>query len=121
MEEEVKFQGVIFDQKLTFSPHIDDLANRVKQTMNILKVVSHYDWGADRKTLLRLYTMMSLSKIDYASQIYRSTCKTNLEKLDLVHNMGLRICTGAYRTSPLAILYADSGMPPLSVRREELS
>ena len=39
----------------------------------------------------------------------------------MVHNMGLRICTGAYRTSPVASIYVDSGLPPLSLRREELS
>ena len=121
LEEEVKFLGVILDQKLTFGPHIKDLASRVKESLNILKVVSHFDWGADRKTLIRLYTTLCLSKIDYACQIYGSACKTNLEKLDVVHNMGLRICTGAYRTSPLLSLYVDSGLPPLSIRREELS
>ena len=34
--------------------------------------------------------------------------------------MALRICTGAYRTSPVDSLYVDSGFPPLSIRREEL-
>ena len=65
-EDEVKFLGVIFDKKLTFSPHITDLSFRVKQSLNILKVVSHFDWGADRTTLLRLYTSLCLSKLDYA-------------------------------------------------------
>ena len=116
-----KFLGVIFDKKLTFAPHIHDLANRVKQNLNILKVISRFDWGADRKTLIRLYTSLCLSKIDYACQIYGSACKTNLEKLDRVHNLGLRICTGAFRTSPVESIYVDSGLPPLSIRREELS
>ena len=64
---------------------------------------------------------MCLSKLDYACQIYGSACKTALEKLNDVHNMGLRICTGAYRTSPVASIYVDSGIPPLSLCREELS
>ena len=120
-EDNVKFLGIIFDNKLTFGTHISDLSNRVKQSLNILKVVSHFDWGADRTTLLRLYTTLCLSKLDYACQIYGSACKTNLEKLDVVHNLGLRICTGAYRTSPVESIYVDSGLPPLSIRREELS
>ena len=120
-EDEVKFLGVIFDKKLTFGPHINNLSTKVKKTLNILKVVSHFEWGADRTTLLRLYTSLCLSKLDYACQIYGSACKTLLEKLDVVHNMGLRICTGAYRTSPVDSIYVDSGMPPLSIRREELS
>ena len=34
--------------------------------------------------------------------------------------MALRVCTGAYRTSPVDSLYVDSGIPPLFIRREEL-
>lgn len=120
-EDEIKFLGVILDKKLTFGPHIRDLSARVKKSLNVLKVVSHFDWGADRKTLLRLYSALCLSKLDYACQIYSSACKTNLEKLDIAHNMGLRICTGAYRTSPVASIHVDSGLPPLAIRRDELS
>ena len=69
---------------------------------------------------MRLYTSLCLSKIDYACQIYGSAAKTTLGKLDVVHNQALRICTGAYRTSPIDSLYVDSGMPPLALRREEL-
>ena len=36
------------------------------------------------------------------------------------YNMAICICTGAYRTSPIDSLYVDSGIPPLSIRREEL-
>lgn len=120
-EDNVKYLGVIFDKKLTFSSHISDLAIRVKSSLNILKVVSHIEWGADRSTLLRLYTTLCLSKIDYACQIYGCAAETNLKKLDIVHNLALRICTGAYRTSPVDSIYVDSGIPPLSIRRKELS
>ena len=34
---------------------------------------------------------------------------------------GFILCTGAYRSSPVASIYVDSGVPPLSLRREELS
>ena len=119
-EDQIKFLGVIFDKKLTFGPHINNVATNVRQSLNILKVVSHFDWGADRTTLLRLYTSLCLSRIDYACQIYSSACKTHLSKLDVVHNMGLRICTGAYKTSPVESLYVVSGMPALAIRREEL-
>ena len=119
-ENSVKYLGIIFDKKLTFGQHIIELANNVKKACNILKVVSNFNWGADRTTLLRLYSSLCLSKMDYGCQVYGSACKTNLHKLDIVHNMALRICTGAYRTSPIESIYVDSGMVPLSNRREEL-
>ena len=120
-EERVKFLGVIFDSKLTFGPHIDDLVSKTKKSLNILKVVSSFNWGADRTSLLRLYSALCRSKMDYACQIYSAACRTHLKKLDVVHNQGLRLCTGAYITSPIESLLVDSGEMPLELRREELS
>ena len=119
-EDSIKYLGIIFDQKLTFAHHINEIVCNVKLRLNILKVVSSCNWGADRTTLLRMYQALCLSKIEYGSQIYGSACKTTLAKLDVVHNMALRICTGAYRTSPIDSLYVDAGIPPLFIRREEL-
>ena len=119
-EDLVKYLGIFLDKKLTFAHHINTIVCDVKKRMNILKVVSSFNWGADRTTLLRLYQSLCLSKFDYGCQIYGSSCTTSLGKLDVVQNMALRICTGAYRTSPIDSLCVDSGFPPLSIRREEL-
>ena len=119
-EREVKFLGMIFDSKLTWSSHIDSLKVRVKQSLNILKVVSGYDWGADKKSLLRLYDSLCRSKLEYGCQIYSSACMTKLKELDVVHNAGLRICSGALKTSPIESLYIDTDELPLELRREEL-
>ena len=120
MEKKVKFLGMILDEKLTWNRHIDNLKIKVKESMNILKVVSGFSLGADKKSLLRLYDSLCRSKLEYGCQIYSSACKTKLRELDVVHNMGLRICTGAFRTSPVESLYVDSNELPLDLRREEL-
>ena len=76
-EDKVKYLGIILDKKLTFEYHITEIANEVRHCLNILKVVSHFNWGADRTTLLRLYTVLCLSKIDYGCQMYSSACRTS--------------------------------------------
>ena len=48
--KQYKFLGLIFDNKLNFIPHIQYLKSKCKKALNVLKVVSHYDWGADRKS-----------------------------------------------------------------------
>lgn len=58
--------------------------------------------------------------MEYACQVYGSACKATVEKLDVVHNMAILLCKGAYRTSPVDGLYVDSGIPLLSFIREEL-
>ena len=119
-EKEVKFLGLIFDSKLTWTSHINALKLKVKKSLNILKVISGFDWGADKKSLLRLYDSLCKSKLDYGCQIYSSACKSKLKELDVAHNMGLRICSGAFRTSPVESLYIDNNELPLDLRREEL-
>ena len=56
--------------------------------MNILKVLSRTEWGADQTTLLKLYRSLVRSKLDYGCIVYGSASKTALAKLDPVHNQG---------------------------------
>ena len=60
--EETKFLGIIFDKKLTFLPYIKKLKANCQKTLNLLRVVAHTDWGADKKILLNLYRTIVRSK-----------------------------------------------------------
>ncbi|GFU39063.1 RNase H domain-containing protein [Trichonephila clavipes] len=62
-----------------------------------LCVVKHLLGGADRPSLLRVYQAIVLSRIDYGCVAYGSACNSTLQKLDPVHHMALRICSGAFR------------------------
>jgi hypothetical protein len=48
--------------------------------------------------------------------LYVCAKKFELSVIDPVHNTGLRLATGAFRTNRLDSLYAGSGEPPLTVR-----
>ena len=81
--KEVKFLGLIWDTKLTFEPHIEYLKARCQKSINILKVLSRTEWGADQTTLLKLYRSLVRSKLDYGCLVYGSASKTALAKLIL--------------------------------------
>ena len=119
--EEAKFLGVIFDRKLSFIPQIRYIKAKCLKALNILKVLSNTSWGADRSTLLHLYRSLIRSKLDYGSVVYGSARKSCLQTLDTVHNQGLRLALGAFRTSPISSLYAEANEPSLFLRREKLS
>ncbi|GBL94579.1 putative RNA-directed DNA polymerase from transposon X-element [Araneus ventricosus] len=118
---EVRFLGIIFDRKLTFLSHIRYLRKRCERLLNILKVLSNTSWGADRTSLLRIYESVILSRIDYGCVVYGSACASNLKKIDPLHHSALRICSGAFRTSPIDSLYVECFQMPLSLRRQKLS
>ena len=121
VSDTAKFLGVVFDKKITFLPHILNLRTRCDKWLNILKVLSNTSWGADRMSLLKIYRAVIRSKLDYACQVYGSAGSSYLKKLDTVHHSALRICSGAFRTSPVVSLQVDCVEPPLYLIREKLS
>ena len=50
-----------------------------------------------------------------------SARKSYLKSLDTIHHQGLRLALGAFRTSPIESLYAESNEPSIYIRREKLS
>ena len=50
--------------------------------------------------------------------VYRSTRRSYLKELNPIHNQSLRL--GAFRTSPIGILYAEAHGEPLQIRSEKL-
>ncbi|GFV58938.1 putative RNA-directed DNA polymerase from transposon X-element [Trichonephila clavipes] len=53
--------------------------------------------------------------------LYGSARASVLKRLDTVHHSALRICSGAFRTSPVTSLYVVCHQPPLELRRRQLS
>ena len=53
--------------------------------------------------------------------MYGSARKSYLHMLDPIHNQGLRLCLGAFRTSPVESLYVDAHEPCLGARCARLS
>ena len=74
--------------------------------------------GADRDTLITLYQTFILSKIQYGAAVYGTASPTVLRKLDTVQHTALRIALGAFVSTPVAGLHAESGLLPLASLRD---
>ena len=114
---QVKFLGIIFDQHLNWKEHLDYIKAKALKALDLLKKLSHTKWGARRDTMFMIYKATVLSILDYCCPIYASASESALKTLDVVHHQGIRLCTGAFRSSPVVSLLAESGMLPLSLRR----
>ena len=66
--------------------------------------------------MLRIYDSLCRSKL----RLYIVVKFVLLRELDVIHNMGLRICAGASKTSPVGSLYVDYHKLSLDLKREEL-
>ena len=78
------------------------------KALNLLKVFISHKLGCGQTTLLHLYRSLIRSKLDYGSILYGSARKSYLQMLDTVHNQGLRLALGAFRTSPVSSLNVES-------------
>lgn len=116
--DNAKFLGLTFDSHLNWRDHIRNLKARCMQRMNVIKAVTRVHWGADRPTLLLLYKAIILSVLDYGCQIYGNASDSALDKLDPVHHQGIRLSSGAFRSSPINSLMAEAGAMPLLYHRQ---
>lgn len=116
----VRILGLIFDEKMNWKQHLKVLKGECLKRMNIIKSISSTNWGADKTIIKNTYNAFIRSKIDYGSIVYSSACNTLLKTLEPIHNQSQRLAIGAFRTSPISSILAESGAAPLAYRREQL-
>ena len=120
-QSSARFLGVILDSRLSYRDHILQLRTTCQQALNVLKTVSRMRYGADRRSLLLLYRSLIRSRLDYASIVYDLASNSAKRPIDTVHHAGVRIATGAFRTTPIVSLLVEADEAPLALRRQELS
>ncbi|GFX67729.1 putative RNA-directed DNA polymerase from transposon X-element [Trichonephila clavipes] len=65
--------------------------------------------------------MLYVDDLQASCQVYGSARASVLKRLYTIHHSALRICSGAFRTSPVTSLYVVCQQPPLELRRRQLS
>ena len=111
-----KYLGVIFDTKLSYRSHVDSVVTKCSKRMNLLKLLTRTYWGADKKSLLKIYRSLIRPVIDYGMPAYFMTAKSQVKKIEIVQNQALRICCGAMPSTPTCILQAACNEMPLHLR-----
>ena len=71
--------------------------------------------------MLRLYRSVVRSKLDYSCVVYGSARASYLQSLDRVQNAALRVCLGAFRTTPVSSLHVEANELPLWLRSQKLA
>ena len=115
-----KFLGVVLDApRLTWHKHVEHVQQRSHRALNLLKAVSHHNWGADRALLCKLYKALVLSRLLYGSELYGSAAPTILKPLKVIQNTALRIICGARTTSPIISLEIETHVMPLHLKFQQ--
>ena len=101
--DSIKYLGMVVDRKLNWKEHIKAVRTDCLRRLDLLKCISRTSWGSDRTTMLRVYRAIIRSKLDYGCFLYGTASRSSLQLLDSIHNAAIRLCTGAYRSSPVTL------------------
>ena len=64
---QVKFLGIIFDSKLTFQKHFEDILERCNNRYYHLRLLANKKWGPSPATLIQIYKQCVRPIFEYGS------------------------------------------------------
>lgn len=113
-KNEVKYLGVILDNKLNFSTHVNKAIEKYNNAFRAQYSLICRNSTLSMKNKLIIYLTYLRPIITYASPIWASTTKTNLNKLQVLENKTLRMICNAkwyFRNTEIKIAL---NIPPLN-------
>ena len=119
--ENLRILGLYFNNRYLWNEHVKLLCTNLKNRLNIVKCLSNHKLECNVNSLLNIVRSIILSKIDYGLQIYSATSQNNLNKIKSIYHNALRLALGAYRSTPINNIMAESGFQHLSERIEQIT
>ena len=113
-EQTAKYLGVLIDDKLNWKQHIDSVAKKVGRNLGILRRVSKH---LPMKTRKMLFNAIVLPHLDYCCVVWANCTKELQQKLQRLHNYGMRIILQVPARSPSSMSRAKLRWTTLEQRR----
>ncbi|XP_045105294.1 uncharacterized protein LOC123500720 [Portunus trituberculatus] len=116
-----QYLGVWVDQRLTFRKEVEYLKERTKTRLSVMRAITNTRAGATHRVLRLYYVQAVRSLIDYAAVGLVSLADSNKKSLETIQSHALRTILGAPRWTNVLALQNEAGLPPLSMRIEQLA
>ena len=118
--KEYRFLGVTIDSDLRFTKHIENIAEKARKRVNIMRCMSTKDWGFSPESQRKLFMTYVRSVLDYASPSWNAwISETSRGELQKVQNQGLRAINNMCKTCPIDFLHLEAAIEPLADRFEQ--
>nr|XP_012152956.1 PREDICTED: uncharacterized protein LOC105664166 [Megachile rotundata] len=114
-----KFLGMWLDEALDFRRHTEYVVSKLKKRMNILKCIGGIRKGTEPETIIKIFKALIRSVVEYGGQFCIKD-KRNREKVQKIHNAGIRIAMGYRLSIPINVMETEAGIMDLETRLETL-
>ncbi|XP_018367425.1 PREDICTED: uncharacterized protein LOC108763958 [Trachymyrmex cornetzi] len=112
----VRFLGVLLDPKLSGKPHMSYIINKGKRILQIIQALRGTWRRAHPHMLLTIYRAMLRASIEYSALIFGLKHNNLSRALQIIQNQALRLCFGYRISTPLNVIFAESGELTLTHR-----
>lgn len=116
-----KLLGLTFDYGLRWHKHIAEVTSSCSRLKNLFSIIAKAQYGPPIRTLITLYKSLVQSRIDYGSIAYGAASKTSIERVNIASRSILRVILGARPSTPIEVLYSETGTTPVYQRRQLLA
>ena len=88
---QVKFLGIIFDSKLTFQKHFEDILERCNSRCYRLRLLANKKWGPSPATLIQIYKQCVGPIFEYGSLSTITVSDNIISKIQRLQNKFIRL------------------------------
>ena len=105
--KETKFLGVLIDESLSWSTHIEYIANKISKSLGILNKVKHV---LNKETLLMLYYSLVYPYLTYCILVWGNTFPTHLQRLSVLQKKAIRVINHSAYNAHTDSIFAELGI-----------
>ena len=117
ISQEAKYLGVILDEKLLFSSHIEAKVKSAKKCIYMVRNLVYKRWGPLPKIMRQAYLTLVVPKFDYACHVWQHKLRKS-DNLERVQSLALRTFAPTWQTMPTLGLQVIWNIPPLHLHLE---
>ena len=117
-QQHLKLLGVTFDRLLHFGRHVADMRRKVQPRIAQLRRMTGRSWGLREQQLRTVANGYVRGAVEYAAATwFPAASESHVDVVDRVTREVARVVTGCPRSTPVAPLIAEAGLPLARLRR----
>jgi ribonuclease HI len=120
IQKKAKYLGITFDHRLSWKAQVDQISAVARRRLGALQRITGRNFGPDRSTLRGIYIGYVRAAMEYGADVWGpGLSESQSKQMERIQNYGLRVISGAPRSTATAALRADCRLPPLFLRRRQ--
>ena len=107
----IKFLGITFDNRMTFTKHFEEILERCNQKFHHLRILVNKKWGPSPSAILQIYKQCVRPIFEYGIVSTITVSESVINKIERVQNSFIRLALRLPKYVSAHLLHEASGLP----------